>query len=161
MENKKLLNDNIQDTTMKIGKSNYYVDLYDTTEVKVSRGQIENSRILYFSKVYVYEKQNEKLEEKKNIKKEDIDYVAFEMVSSLKKRLLENPEMQEKFMSYVALYFFNQKKENRDRKEHYIGLMAPADEGHYINSISKKDREYFEAHLARIIKTHSNDEIEK
>ncbi|MBO6233079.1 MAG: hypothetical protein J6N78_03360 [Clostridia bacterium] len=61
MENKKLLNDNIQDTTMQIGKSNYYVDLYDTTEVKVSRGQIENSRILYFSKVYVYEKQNEKL----------------------------------------------------------------------------------------------------
>ena len=61
MENKKLLNDNIQDTTMQIGKSNYYVDLYDTTEVKVSRGQIENSRILYFSKVYVYKKRRYRL----------------------------------------------------------------------------------------------------
>ena len=97
--------------------------LFDTTEVRVSKNAIEDGRILFFTKVNAMKnEENNEFNTKKNKANEDTDYVAFEIMPLLKKRLLENKKLQEKFMSYVALYFLNTKRENRDRKNHFIGF---------------------------------------
>ena len=160
MDKKDSVKNKIQDTIIPIGDK-YCLNLFDTTEVKVSKSSIDDGRILYFTKINAFEeKQNSVFNTNRNKVSEDTDYVAFEMMPLLKKHLLKNPELQKKFMSYVALYFLNEKKENRDEKYHFIGLMSPADDEHYINSIRKKDKEYFKENLERIVKAHSN-EVEK
>lgn len=159
MKKEEKVNSKIQDTTIPIGDK-YCLNLFDTTEVKVSKSAIISGRELYFSKINALEKTNDNvLNLNKNVIDANTDYVAFEILSSLKKQLLENPELQRYFMSYVALYFLNTKRENRDERYHYIGFLTKAEERHFAQSFTEKEIEYFENNLERIIKAHC--EIEK
>ena len=157
MEKKENVKKQIQDTIIPIGDK-YCLSLFDTTEVKVSKSTINDGRILYFTKINAFvQKENSVFNTNKNKVSENTDFVAFELMPLLKKRLLEKPELQRNFMSYIALYFLGEKRENRNDKYHFIGLMSPADDEHYINSVRKKDIKYFKENLERIVNAHSNE----
>jgi len=133
--------------------------MFDTTEIKVTKNAREDGRILFFTKINALKKEedNEFNLNKKKANK-DTDYVAFEIMPLLKKHLLENDKLQKTFMSYVALYFLRAKKENREPKKRFIGFLAKGEDDYFVQSLRKKDIEYYGKHLDGIIKNHSDIE---
>ncbi|MBO4292880.1 MAG: hypothetical protein J5881_00595 [Clostridia bacterium] len=152
------LNKKFEDATIPIGDKHSLL-MFDTTEVRISKNAREDGRILFFTKVNaIKNEENNEFNINKNKVNKDTDYVAFEIMPLLKKHLLENKKLQEKFMSYIALYFLSAKRENRDIKNHFIGFLGKADDDHFIQSIREKDEKYYKKHLERIIKAHSDIE---